>query len=114
MSHGFGHFLHFPRLKKPMASSHSCIDSRIFQPNLSQVLELVGGWTNPFEKYDRQIGIISINKGEKKKNIGTEFSPSKKKQSWTRLEHSFLSERLLAVLFRSYPYRVLSKPVKIT
>ena len=31
---------------------------------------LVGGWTNPFEKYARQIGIISLNfRGENAKNI---------------------------------------------
>ena len=44
----------WPRLQKEM--NHL--------PNLHQ--QLVGGWTNPFEKFDRQIGNLPQNRGENK------------------------------------------------
>ena len=33
------------------------------------MVPLVGGWTNPFEKYERQIGFIFPKFGMKTKNI---------------------------------------------
>ena len=55
-----------------------CLSNRIFRAILDLfcwqgildrhfLLNLVGGWTNPFEKYARQIG--SLSPGVKKKNI---------------------------------------------
>ena len=40
-----------------------------FSTRCPQNADLVGGWTNPFEKYARQIGSSPQGKGVNKKNV---------------------------------------------
>ena len=47
--------LSFPQL--PITCFHVFVEGRTWWNNKSTIAQrLVGGWTNPFEKYDRQIG----------------------------------------------------------
>ena len=59
-------------------------------------LYLVGGWTNPFEKYARQIGPFPQNGGENKKDI---WNPQLVMYSlWENPLHASANQMILQIL----------------
>ena len=91
------------------ADRHICLVSLVFRVENSAAdegtkvsnknLQLVGGWTNPSEKYARQIGPSSPNRGENKKYLKPPPSQPISHKGWRTAVESRVEK-----IFRYFPW----------